>query len=86
MATGEYEWVSDFALRHQAMGEERGRCEGARDMVLRLLDTRGIATTPQQRARVAATTDETVLVEWFNRGITAASAAEVFADTAEHRA
>ncbi|MQA97366.1 MAG: hypothetical protein GEV11_23015 [Streptosporangiales bacterium] len=78
MATGEYEWVSAFALRNQAIGEARGRCWGEGELVLQLLRERGIDTTPQQRQRIDTCTDEPTLIEWHRRAITAKTADEIF--------
>jgi hypothetical protein len=48
--------------------------------VLKLLDARHLAPTKDQRQQVTTCTDATQLNLWFDRAITADTAAEVFAD------
>lgn len=84
VATGDYDWVSAFAHRHQAIGEERGAAQGRRDgvveLVRQLLELRGIRLTSQQHERIDRCTDATTLIEWHRRAVTATSADEVFAE------
>jgi hypothetical protein len=85
MATG-YEFQTDFAKKHQAIGraegEARGRAEGeARgkaEGVLRVLDVRGLAISEAERERILAATDLALLDQWLVRAVTAEDAAEVF--------
>jgi hypothetical protein len=58
---------------------DEGKAEGTAEHILRILDVRGIALTAEQREQVTASTDPTQLDRWFDRAITATSAAEVFA-------
>ena len=48
--------------------------------VLKLLDARQLAPTTEQRQQVTSCTDAVQLDLWFDRAITAGTAAEVFAD------
>lgn len=48
--------------------------------MLRLLRVRGVALTDEQRQQVATCADLVQLDRWFDRAITAATAAEVFTD------
>jgi hypothetical protein len=48
--------------------------------VLRLLDARHLAPSAEQRQRVTSCTDSAQLGLWFDRAVTAATVAEVFAD------
>ena len=64
----------------EARGEAKGKAEGKAEAVLRLLDARGLALSPEQRQRVSSTTDPAQLDLWFDRAITVGTAAEVFAD------
>ena len=59
---------------------DEGIAEGKAEAVLRLLAARGLAPSPEQRQRVTASTDPAQLDLWFDRAITASTAAEVFAD------
>ena len=78
MTTSKYE--KTFMERIHAEGEAKGKAEGKAEAVLRLLDARGLAPSPEQRQRVTASTDPAQLDLWFDRAITASTAAEVFAD------
>lgn len=64
----------------EARGEAKGKAEGKAEAVLRLLDARGLAPSPEQRQRVSSTTDPAQLDRWFDRAIAASTAAEVFTD------
>jgi hypothetical protein len=70
------EWKSDFIESYV----DQGRVLDRREVVLKILDTRGLRPTEEQRARVAASTDLAQLELWFDRSLTAASAADVFND------
>jgi hypothetical protein len=47
---------------------------------LKLLDARHLVPSGEQRQRVTSCTDALQLDRWFDRAITAGTAAEVFAD------
>jgi hypothetical protein len=57
---------------------EEGRAEGRAESLLRIVDRRGIALSGEQRDRVLACADIDQLDRWFDRAITAATAAEIF--------
>ncbi|MFF7143374.1 hypothetical protein [Streptomyces nodosus] len=59
---------------------DEGRTEGRASDVLRLLDRRGIPLSEADRERVTSCKDLDTLTRWFDRAITASSAAEVFLD------
>ena len=65
-------------------GLERGIVEGAirakAEDILKVLDARLLKPTKDQRGQVNAATDLAQLDRWFDRALTAATAAEVFAD------
>jgi hypothetical protein len=84
------EWKDDFIESYVQIGVEQGREQGleqgleqgaanakAQD-VLKVMDARGLETTPEQRAKVAATAGIAQLDVWFDRALTAGTAAEVF--------
>jgi hypothetical protein len=74
MKTSEYE--KTFVERIH----EQGISEGKAEAVLKLLDARHLAPSPEQRQRVTSCTDPAQLDLWFDRAITAGTATEVFAD------
>jgi hypothetical protein len=82
MTTSDYEktFVERIHDEGIAEGEAKGKAEGKAEDILKLLVARHLAPSPEQRQRVAACTDPTQLDLWFDRAITAGTAAEVFAD------
>jgi hypothetical protein len=82
MTTSEYEKTFIEKIHDQgiAEGKAEGEVKGKAEAVLRLLDARRLAPSKQQRRRLAACTDPAQLDLWFDRAITAGTAAEVFAD------
>jgi hypothetical protein len=78
MTTSEYE--KTFIERIHDEGIAEGKAEGKAEAVLRLLDARGLASSPEQRQQVTSSTDPAQLDLWFDRAITASTAAEVFTD------
>ena len=78
------EWKSDFVESFVEQGLEQGRELGhvqtKREDVLKVLDLRRLAPSEEQRARVDASTDLVQLDLWFERSLTAKTAAEVFSD------
>jgi len=84
MATGSYEFQSDFAKKYIALGHEQGReegrAEGLRLALLSVLRHRGIVLAEEEVARIEATGDPVVLERWILHASTADSASEVFAE------
>jgi len=78
MTTADYE--KTFIERIHDQGIAEGEARGKAEAVLKLLDARGLAPTDGQRQQVTSSTDSAQLDRWFDRAITASSAAEVFAD------
>lgn len=78
MTTSEYE--KTFIERIHDQGVAEGKAKGKAEGVLKLLDARGLAPSQEQRQRVMSCTDPAQLDLWFDRAITASTAAEVFAD------
>ncbi|MCN9241971.1 hypothetical protein NGF19_14420 [Streptomyces sp. RY43-2] len=64
----------------RAEGRTEGRSEAGAAGVLRILDLRSVPLTDADRERVTSCKDLDTLARWFDRAITAESAAEVFAD------
>jgi hypothetical protein len=78
MTTSDYE--KTFVERIHDQGISEGKAEGKAEDVLKLLDARHLAPSKEQRQRVTSCTDSGQLDLWFDRAITAGTAAEVFAD------
>lgn len=78
------EWKSDFIDSFVEQGLEQGRELGhvqtKREDVLKVLDLRRLGPSEEQRARVDSSTDLVQLDLWFERSLTARTAAEVFSD------
>jgi plasmid stabilization system protein ParE len=82
------EWKSDFVESFVNVGIEKGLeqgiVEGAirakAEGILKVLDARLLKPTEDQRGQVNAATDLAQLDRWFDRALTAATVAEVFAD------
>jgi hypothetical protein len=74
MTTSEYE--KTFVERIH----DQGIAEGKAEAVLKLLDARHLAPSQEQRQRVTSCTDSAQLDLWFDRAVTADTAASVFAD------
>jgi hypothetical protein len=90
MATAE--WKSDFIESYVNVGIEQGREEGREEglaqgvisgkagAIVKVLDVRQLQPTAEQLALVTACADLGQLDRWFERSLTAATAAEVFRD------
>jgi hypothetical protein len=78
MQTSGYE--KTFVERIHDQGEAKGEVKGKAEALLRLLDKRGLALSDEQRKKVGDCTDTAQLDVWFDRAVTASSAAEVFAE------
>jgi hypothetical protein len=87
-----YEYQSDFAKRHYAIGRAEGIAAGKAEgiavgsasakaaAVLAVLDTRGVTVPASVRARVLACTDLPLLDTWLARAVTATSAGDVIGE------
>jgi hypothetical protein len=82
------EWKNDFVESFVKIGVEQGREQGLEqgairakaEAILKVLDVRQLDPTQTQRDQVTVATDLAQLDRWFDRSLTAATAAEVFAD------
>lgn len=74
MASGTYEYQSDFARTHQAKGriEERARA------ILDVLEARGLPVSDEVRARILACNDAAQLAAWHRKAVTAPTVEQVF--------
>ena len=86
MTTSDYEKTFVERIHDQgvsegeAKGKAEGEAKGKAESVLKLLDARRLAPSKEQRQRVMSCADSVQLDLWFDRAITAGTAAEVFAD------
>lgn len=71
-----YEYQSDFAKRHQALG----RAQGEARALLTMLEGRGLTINSEQRERIVGTTDLAELERWCRKAGTVATTDELFAD------
>jgi hypothetical protein len=74
------EWKSDFIESYEERGVKQGTVATKRKDVLKVLDVRGLRPTEAQRTQVEASNDLSQLDLWFERSLTAATAADVFKD------
>jgi hypothetical protein len=81
-------WNTDFIERCMSerrrqlfqQGLEEGRIQARREDIVKVLDTYCLGPTSQQISELAACTDLARLTLWFDRSLTAATAADVFKD------
>ncbi|GAA2291364.1 hypothetical protein GCM10010402_57260 [Actinomadura luteofluorescens] len=82
-----YEWQSDFARKHIAEGEARGRAEGEAkgkaegeaELLLIVLEGHGFTVDDELRRRITACTDLQQIQIWARRVGTARTLDEIFA-------
>ena len=80
MATGNYEFQSDFAKKHRAAGRAEGLALGEASAVITVLRTRGIALSAEHEKRILACADLDTLREWIQKAVTVGAVEELFAD------
>ncbi|MDQ3989606.1 MAG: hypothetical protein M3291_10495 [Actinomycetota bacterium] len=78
MITRTYEYQSDFARRHRAQGEAKGKAEATAAAVLAVLDARGVEVPEDVRARITECLDLDQLDTWVRRAGTADSVHDLF--------
>ena len=64
--------------RGKGEGEEKGKLEGKREVLLLLLSRLGLGLSQEDQARIAACTEMATLERWFVNAIGAKAAADVF--------
>ena len=81
MASGTYEYQSDFARRYvaqgRAEGEAQGEARGRAHALLRVLSARDIAVPDDVRARISACADLDLLDRWLASAVTARDIGDV---------
>jgi hypothetical protein len=80
MATGTYEYKSDFARRYYTQGQTEGRTEGRAEALLAVLNARGITVPDDARTRITGCTDVDQLDAWVRRAVTATCIHDLFVD------
>lgn len=78
MRAEKYEYQSDFARQHQAIGKAEGKAEGTVEAVLTVLDARGLQLTEVQRAHIISSKDAAELDRWLRKAVTISSVSELF--------
>jgi len=78
------EWKDDFIESYVKIGVDQGREEGAAETkaqdILKVMDVRELNPTGEQCAKVTADAGLAKLEKWFERALTATTAADVFED------
>jgi len=82
MQSQRYEFQSEFARRHTAIGEAhgqaRGEAIGEARALLAVLDARGLIVSPEQRDRILSCTDAAALERWVRRAVSVSSTDDLF--------
>jgi hypothetical protein len=82
MATGTYEYQSDFARRYYgkgvAAGKVEGKAEGEATAILTVLRTRGLQVPAAVRERIMSCADTDELSRLLERAVTVGSADDLF--------
>ncbi|MGH8930558.1 MAG: hypothetical protein ACRDZO_08000 [Egibacteraceae bacterium] len=79
MATGTYEYQSEFIRRFVGQGRTEGKAEGKAEALLAVLDARGIDVPAEARDRITGCTGLRQLDAWIRRAATAATVEDLFA-------
>jgi hypothetical protein len=80
MASGTYQYQSEFAKRYVAEGVALGEAKGLRGAIAHVLSARALPLSELGRARLEGCTDVATLTSWLERAATASSESEVFSD------
>ncbi|MGY5055343.1 hypothetical protein ACWDFR_14840 [Streptomyces sp. 900105755] len=81
MTAMQYFWRHPLAEQVREEGREEGRVQERAEMVLRVLEWRGIAVSDSVRERVGACTDLHQLEIWAQRAVHVTDAAELFVES-----
>jgi len=73
------EFIDSWIQKGKAEGEARAKAQD----IFKVLEARALQPTAGQRKRVTDCTDISQLDAWFDRALTASSAAQVFQDLPE---
>jgi hypothetical protein len=78
MATGNYEYQSDFAKKYLAQGIEQGLEQGLTQALITVLSARGFELDEAEQVRITATRDVKQLERWLEHAPSVHSIAELF--------
>ena len=73
-------WYQRGVAAGKAQGIAEGEVRGRARSILRILESRGLGPTPAQRELIESCEDLGQLDTWFDRALTATTAAAVFED------
>ncbi|MFE3189925.1 hypothetical protein ACFXHA_13020 [Nocardia sp. NPDC059240] len=74
----DYQWESEFAHRHQAIGRAEGVAEGEASAILTVLAARCIEVECSSRERILTCSDLGLLSVWLTRAVTVNVASDLF--------
>jgi hypothetical protein len=74
------EWKDDFIESYVKIGVDQGEASTKAQDLLKVIDAHNLKPTQEQRAMVTADAGLDKLNRWFDRALTAATAADVFKD------
>jgi hypothetical protein len=84
MASGNYEFQTEFAKKHRAAGRAEGQAEGRAagqaSAVVAVLRTRGLSVSSEQEKRILACSDLATLDRWIRKVVTVGSVDELLTD------
>ncbi|GGS46228.1 hypothetical protein GCM10010206_04990 [Streptomyces cinerochromogenes] len=80
MTAIQYFWRHPLAEQVREEGREQGRAEAKAEMILRILEWRGVPVPEDVRERVEGCTDLDRLESWAQRAVHATKATELFTD------
>jgi hypothetical protein len=78
MQSRPYEYHSEFARKHIAIGRTEGKAEGIAEAILGVFDARAMAIPAEIRQRIEACEDLDALRRWHKRAVVAAIPADIF--------
>jgi len=71
-------WIAEGKAEGRAEGKAEGEIEGEIKLLLRILRSRGIDITDEQRQRISECKNPEQIETWADRALTATSADELF--------
>jgi hypothetical protein len=78
MASGNFDFQSDFARKYLTRGREEGEAAGQAKALLAVLESRGMRISQKARTRILACTDIEQIDAWLRKAASVASVDELF--------
>jgi hypothetical protein len=78
MASGNFDFQSDFARKYLTRGREEGEVAGQAKALLAVLESRGMRISKKARTRILACTDIEQIDAWLRKAASVASVDELF--------